>query len=136
MSNQIPRGIRNNNPGNIRIGDDWRGLHPQQTDRSFCRFIAPEWGYRALFILLRTYERKHGLCSIRQIISRYAPSFENRTEIYIQRVAKQLNVSTEDCLTVTQKNVLFAVANAITLVENAGQQPWGVAEFEKGYQLI
>ncbi|MEY1238746.1 structural protein [Providencia manganoxydans] len=132
----LPRGIRNNNPGNIRHGDKWQGLHSEQTDKSFCRFIAPEWGYRALFILIRTYERKYGLCSIRQIINRYAPPVENNTEGYIQRVAKELNVSPDDCLSVMQKDVLFALADAITRVENAGQQPWGTAEFEKGYALI
>ncbi|MEY0514446.1 structural protein [Providencia manganoxydans] len=132
----LPRGIRNNNPGNIRHGDKWQGLHSEQTDKSFCRFIAPEWGYRALFILMRTYERKYGLCSIRQIINRYAPPVENNTEGYIQRVAKELNVSPDDCLSVMQKDVLFALADAITHVENAGQQPWGTAEFEKGYALI
>ncbi|EDZ9931984.1 structural protein, partial [Salmonella enterica] len=25
-----PRGIRNNNPGNIRWGDDWKGLVPKE----------------------------------------------------------------------------------------------------------
>ncbi|UPS62261.1 structural protein [Providencia rettgeri] len=136
MSKLPPRGIRNNNPGNIRHGDKWRGLHPEQTDKSFCRFIAPEWGYRALFILMRTYERKHKICSIREIINRYAPPVENNTEAYIQRVAKELGVSPDDCLSVMQKDVLFALADAITRVENAGQQPWGIAEFEKGYALI
>lgn len=136
MSQLTPRGIRNNNPGNIRLGDKWQGLHLEQTDKSFCRFIAPEWGYRALFILMRTYERKYKICSIREIINRYAPPVENNTEGYIQLVAKELNVSPDDCLSVMQKEVLFALADAITRVENAGQQPWGVAEFEKGYALI
>lgn len=26
MNQQLPRGIRNNNPGNIRWGADWQGL--------------------------------------------------------------------------------------------------------------
>ncbi|EEG5547188.1 structural protein, partial [Salmonella enterica subsp. enterica] len=32
-----PRGIRNNNPGNIRWGDDWQGLvaKSQRTDKAF-----------------------------------------------------------------------------------------------------
>ncbi len=45
------RGIRNNNPhGNIRWGDDWKGLVPegQRTDKSFCQFKAPEFGIRAM----------------------------------------------------------------------------------------
>lgn len=135
MSN-LPRGIRNNNPGNIRHGDKWKGLHTEQTDPSFCRFIAPKWGYRALFIILRTYERKYRLCSIREIIHRYAPPIENNTEGYIQRVAKELKVSPDDCLSVMKKDVLFALADAITRVENAGMQPWGIKEMQEGYELI
>ncbi|MEQ2017041.1 structural protein, partial [Photorhabdus bodei] len=39
----MSRGIRNNNPGNIRWGDDWQGLIPasQRTDKSFCQFVSP-----------------------------------------------------------------------------------------------
>ena len=36
----LPRGIRNNNPLNIRrtAKDQWQGLRAQQTDASFCQF--------------------------------------------------------------------------------------------------
>ena len=34
----IPRGIRNNNPGNIRHSDQWKGLTPEQPDPDFCTF--------------------------------------------------------------------------------------------------
>ncbi len=41
------RGIRNNNPGNIRWGDDWKGLVPQaqRTVKSFCQFTGPRIWY-------------------------------------------------------------------------------------------
>ena len=38
------RGIRNNNPGNIRKGEKWKGLSPIQNDSSFCVFKSPEYG--------------------------------------------------------------------------------------------
>ena len=34
-----PRGLRNNNPGNIRITKDkWQGLKPVQEDKEFSQF--------------------------------------------------------------------------------------------------
>ena len=42
MNQQLPRGIRNNNPGNIRLSKDkWQGLRQEQTDGTFFQFIAP-----------------------------------------------------------------------------------------------
>ena len=45
----LPRGIRNNNPLNIRrtAKDQWKGLRAQQTDASFCQFESLEFGWRA-----------------------------------------------------------------------------------------
>ena len=53
----LPRGIRNNNPLNIRRSkDQWKGLRAQQTDSQFCQFETLEYGWRAAFYLLtRTY---------------------------------------------------------------------------------
>lgn len=46
-----PRGLRNNNPGNIRTTKDrWQGLRPQQTDPAFFQFTEMRYGYRALII--------------------------------------------------------------------------------------
>ena len=67
-----PRGIRNNNPLNIRRnGTAWSGLSAQQTDRSFCQFRNMAYGFRAAFITIHTYIFKHGLGTISQIISRW-----------------------------------------------------------------
>ena len=35
---KLPRGIRNKNPGNIKLGTDWEGLASDQTDPTFCIF--------------------------------------------------------------------------------------------------
>lgn len=78
-----PRGIRNNNPGNIRWGSDWKGLKKdgKQQDPSFCIFKTPEYGIRALAKLLRNYKQLYGLNTPRKIISRYffykIPLFHN-----------------------------------------------------------
>lgn len=88
----LPLGIRNNNPLNIRKvpGTTWRGsISPDastERERGFVRFSSIEWGLRAAFCILRTYARRHGLVSIRDIIRRWAPPAENQTEQYIRNV--------------------------------------------------
>ena len=53
----IARGIRNNNPLNIRRSKDkWQGLKTLQTDAQFCQFETMAYGWRAAFVMLtRTY---------------------------------------------------------------------------------
>lgn len=81
------RGIRNNNPANIRRGSSWVGLVSKPTDREFCQFVSMTFGVRALLITLRTYVVKHDLHSVKQIISRWAPPQDgNNTKRYIEFV--------------------------------------------------
>ena len=86
----IPRGIRNNNPLNIRrTPDKWQGLMQTQTDSEFFQFKQLEYGWRAAFCLLtRTYYTKYGLDTIRKIVSRWAPPSENNTQSYISAVSR------------------------------------------------
>ena len=45
----VPRGLSNNNPGNIRLSKDkWQGLRERQEDKEFFQIVSIEWGYRAL----------------------------------------------------------------------------------------
>lgn len=82
------RGIRNNNPLNIRIGNKWLGLKTTNTDGTFDQFISVNWGYRAAFIILRNYIRKYKCDTVAKIINRFAPSSENNTEAYIKHVCR------------------------------------------------
>ena len=76
MNLRPPRGIRNNNPGNIRHGQNWQGLNPEgrNIDPAFCVFKSPVFGIRALAKVLMNYKKIHGLNTVRQIISRYKNS--------------------------------------------------------------
>lgn len=85
------RGIRNNNPANIRRGCKWKGMTEKQTDREFCQFVTMTWGVRALLVTLRTYVVKHKLHTIPQIIERWAPPQDgNATNRYIEFVEKAI----------------------------------------------
>lgn len=97
----IPRGIRNNNPGNIKdYGVPWNGLMPfedmnfdQANEGVMCVFRAPWWGIRALAKLLFNYRRLHGLNTIEQIINRWAPeSDDNPTGEYVDYVCGKMGL--------------------------------------------
>ena len=94
----LPRGIRNNNPLNIRRSkDQWKDLRAQHQDASFCQFETLEYGWRAAFYLLtRTYYHKYRLFTIRKIIGKWAPPGENNTEAYIQNVSRLTGIAPDE----------------------------------------
>ncbi|MDX7991690.1 structural protein [Xenorhabdus littoralis] len=131
----MTRGIRNNNPGNIRHRDKWQGLSDTQTDKSFCQFIAPEWGIRAMLKILRNYERKYGDNTIRQFISRWAPPNENDTEGYIAYVCKSVGIANSTVVDVNNAVIMTRLVKAIIRMEN-GQQPYSDAVIARAFELL
>lgn len=139
-----PRGIRNNNPGNIRWGDDWKGLVPQdkRTDRSFCQFVEAKWGIRAMAKILLNYRKSQGMPgvgaagidTVREIISRWAPPNENNTEAYVQSVAKACGVLPNDPIDLTNKQLMLSLVKGIIAHEN-GMQPYTDATLLAGIDL-
>jgi hypothetical protein len=95
----LPRGIRNNNPLNIRrtAKDQWKGMSRTQNDRSFCQFEKMEYGWRAAFWLLtRTYYHKYRLYTIRSIVERWAPPNENNTRAYVENVSRLTGIDPDE----------------------------------------
>lgn len=131
------RGIRNNNPGNIRWGDEWKGLVPeaQRTDKSFCQFKAPEFGIRAMIIILRNYQSKYGLKTITGIIKRWAPPNENDTQAYIRSVAQATGTDADKPIDLTDSRKLFPLLQAIIKHEN-GTQPYEYDVFLRALGLV
>lgn len=127
------RGIRNNNPGNIRWGDDWQGLDSEgrQKDAVFCVFKVPEYGIRALAVLLQNYQKKYGLHDVQSIISRYAPPVENDTEAYIDSVCLKLSVKPDTPVDVSEPGIMLNLLKAIIRHEN-GEQPYSDEVLKKG----
>ena len=84
----MSRGLSNCNPGNIRQSKvRYKGEVQPSRDPAFKQFESLAWGYRAVFVLLHTYRVRHGLRTVRGMISRWAPPVENHTEAYIRAVA-------------------------------------------------
>lgn len=98
MRKKITRGIRNNNPLNIRIGNNWKGLKKPNTDGAFDQFVSIYYGYRAAFILLRNYITKHKCNTIAKIIARWAPRNENDTDSYINVVCKKTGFKPDEII--------------------------------------
>lgn len=132
---KIARGERNNNPGNIRHGSKWQGLSVEQTDKDFCQFISPEYGIRAIYKLLQTYQKKYGLNTIKTIINRYAPPNENNTIDYINRASKEIGIGIDTPINTQLKNVTIPLVIAIVNIE-LGYQPYSEKVFEEAWLLL
>ncbi len=132
-----PRGIRNNNPGNIRWGENWLGLKQdgKEQDPSFCVFTNAVYGIRALAKVLINYKKLYGLKTIRSIISRYAPPNENQTQVYIQSVSKQIGRYPDEPIDIEERDILTVFIKAIIRIEN-GIQPYKDETIQKGIDLI
>ena len=99
-------GERNNNPLNIRKvpGTHWKGeilpsIQGGDGGGSFVRFETMEWGIRAALKLLRTYRDKYAATSIKEIITRWAPPTENKTDDYITAVCRLTSFGGNERLT-------------------------------------
>lgn len=130
----IPRGIRNNNPGNIRYnGIAWLGLAAPPSDGTFCVFTEAKFGIRALARILRNYNCHYGIRTISGIIARFAPSTENNTTAYIQAVCKATGFTDSQQLNLESDAVILSLMRAIIKVEN-GTQPYTEEELKAGLE--
>lgn len=117
-NSKIPRGIRNNNPLNIRIGNTWLGEVKKPTDNEFEQFVHVCYGLRAGFILLKRYINRYKLNTIEKIISRWAPHNENNTRSYINQVARCMNIDPDTPLLYEDKDRMCALVYEMVYVEN------------------
>jgi len=146
---RLPRGIRNNNPGNIeRDGTRWQGMSARQTDARFIVFSDACWGIRAIARILITYQDKRRAAdgsridTVRKFISRWAPPAENNTDAYARAVAVALGVGVDDPdLDVYDYETMFGLVSSIIRFEN-GSAPKNLhglwyqdAEIEDGLRL-
>nr|WP_218174572.1 structural protein P5 [Pseudomonas sp. IPO3774] len=128
-----PRGVRNNNPGNIDYNprNAWQGqlgLEVGVPSPRFARFDTPENGIRALGKLLINYRGKDGMPgvggpgidTVRETITRWAPGNENNTEAYIAAVARRLGVNANDVIDVRKLATLRVMVSSIISHECAG----------------
>ena len=153
-----PRGIRNNNPLNIRkSADRWKGQinvnvndndnnsspSPRRGDRGeakFCQFETMAYGWRAAFMLLHTYMSKYKLTTIRKIIYHWAPPNENNTAAYTNHVSYLAVLDPNQEIEFGNKFTMLQIGRAMCQVENGLQyDPVNKKEWldalDQGYEM-
>ena len=134
-----PRGIRNNNPLNIRRSRArWQGMSLNPTDREFCQFMQMKWGWRAAFKLLcETYYVKWGLKTLEAIINKWAPPSDgNNTQSYINSVCQNVAWKRDEPLPAPTENPALwrRIGWAMGKVEN-GNYFMDYDEMQQGFAL-
>lgn len=133
MKKQVPRGIRNNNPLNIRIGNTWLGERQNPTDPAFEEFVSIEYGYRAAFCILRRYIRRYKRQTITAIISTWAPPSENATQRYIDFVANKVGIAPDVPINFEDKETMTQLVAAMQMMECG--VPADMAKVSRGYDM-
>jgi len=121
-----PRGIRNNNPGNLNYVGQAGATREAGPNGRFAVFQTAEDGLMALASQLRLYAQR-GINSVRAIISKFAPPSENNTQAYIESVSKRLGVDANSTLNVNDPRVMQGLMDAIIKVEN-GRNPYSTEQ--------
>ena len=131
----MSRGLRNNNPGNIRLSSTkWQGEVKPSKDNAFCQFVSIKYGYRAMFKTLKTYATKHGCNTIRKMINRYAPSNENHTDNYIKLVCDKAHMQPDVSVAINNKDEMCRIVAAMSFVENGVLAVMN--DVEEGWSLL
>lgn len=128
----LPRGLRNNNPGNIeRTSVRWKGMAVEQRDPRFITFVAPQWGLRAIArILLGDW--REGQNTIASLIEEWAPPHENDTAAYVRAVGRAAGVDPYRPADIP--SLLPKIIPAIVMHEN-GRQPYTPELIQLGIDL-
>ncbi len=116
---KVTRGIRNNNPGNLRISPtDWKGEVPSD-DKAFEQFDTMLNGIRAMLKLTQNYQTIHKLKTVRGIINRYAPPIENNTSSYVANVSAKVGVGPDEPIDLKDEETAVKFAIAVFESENS-----------------
>ena len=131
----LPRGLRNNNPLNIRrTANLWQGLSKEQNDPDFFQFESMAWGYRAAFVVLRTYRNRYGINTVERIVRRWAPEKDgNDTEYYIRKVTVLTGLERTQIVDDQDPRTMMNLVAGMSRVENG--VPARQVEVCKGWKL-
>ena len=145
----LPRGLRNNNPLNIRHSAScWQGARAEQTDKAFVQFTSMTMGYRAAWRILESYHKHFEAArkpfTPRNIILRWAPPDENDSEAYLRRICQLTTLAGNAPLsrpsriqTSEDREKLVSLIAAMTCVENGiSMKDVDRVAIEKGLLLV
>ena len=127
-----PRGLKNCNPGNIRLSNEKYVGEIKGEDTAFKTFKNMAYGYRALLRDIRT-KINRGVNTVEKIITIYAPPSENQTQAYINAVAQKVGVRPNESILPSEYN-LIKIACAISTIENGIKAD--IMQVKEGYKII
>lgn len=135
METTSTRGIRNNNPLNIRISSSpWSGKVIPSSDKEFETFCTMEHGIRAAIKTIRTYVTKHGCTTMRDIIRRWAPPAENKTDAYINAVYMESGIYPDDEIDIYDRHQMGNLIQAMAIIESRYHMT--ASTFDKAWDLL
>lgn len=118
MAKTTPRGIRNNNPLNIRYNPRNNWVGQTGNDGQFCVFSASKYGIRAAVKILQKYAGNDGKITIFEIINKWAPRTDgNNTEMYIEKVCHAMCLRETDTIDVHQRYTVVLLFWFMAIVE-------------------
>lgn len=120
LGTSTPRGLRNNNPGNLEDNAWTRSLPGYVgSDGRFAKFATPAAGMAALDANLASYGKK-GINTPLSIASTWAPGSEkgNDPNSYGGAIARGLGIGPNDTIDMTDPKMRGIVARTISQVEN------------------
>ena len=136
-----PRGIRNNNPGNIVAGDKWLGR--TGTDGKYVKFKSSVYGIRAIGKVLNTYQKRYKINTVKGIINRWAPPSENNTQRYITYVCRVTGLKPTEKLNIFDANgklqrdkTLKSLISAIVKMENGSTYSYSDQIYAQEFKLL
>jgi hypothetical protein len=110
-----PRGVRNNNPGNIEDGAFAKSQPGYMgSDGRFAKFDSVANGTNALDGLLT---KNYAGLTVSQLINKYAPPGENNSSAYAATVAKRLGIDVNSVPDMSNPEVRSALRQSIVSVE-------------------
>ena len=115
------RGLRNNNPCNLKSSKNTKWDGQVGSDGKFIIFESPEYGIRACAKNLKNYQHKNGLDTLRSMVYRMGPPHENNTKKYVRNLSNIVGVSPDEKINVLKH--LPEIIKGIIFLEN-GKMPY------------
>jgi hypothetical protein len=117
----VPQGLVNNNPLNIKYSPDNPWLGQTGREGEFSTFQSPDYGMRAGDKVLQTYGEKYGIDNISDVITRFAPPSENDTNAYIDYVTNKIGMERDEAIDLSDSDFRKNLTSIM-------------AEYETGYK--
>ena len=113
-----------NNPLNIKHSAIlWEGMSLNQDDKEIIRFTKPEYGIKAAYKILYTFNTKYHCKTLGQLISRWAPPDKNDTVTYIKIVCTVCKCPPETLVDFNDIDFMCSMLKAMCKFENGITYP-------------